>query len=72
MKLLAAVEVEVLAQALDGLGDAFVVVQIDLFVFDAAPQSLDEDVVQCATSRPSRLMAIFRFLRIPVKALLVN
>src|SRR5262245_44875529 len=50
MKPLAVVEVEIFAQALDRLGDAFVVVQIDLFVFDAAPQSLDEDVVQCSTA----------------------
>lgn len=50
MKPLVVVEVEVFAQALDCLGDTFVVVQIDLFVFDAAPQSLDEDVIQCSTA----------------------
>jgi hypothetical protein len=50
MKPLAVVEVEVFVQALDGLGDTFVVVQIDLFIFDAAPESLDEDVVQGATA----------------------
>lgn len=48
MKPLAVVEVEVFAQAGDGLGDTFVIVQVDFFVFDAAPQSLDEDVVQCS------------------------
>ena len=50
MKPLVVVEVEVLAQALDGLGHTFVVVQIDLFVFDAAPEPLDKDVVQCSAA----------------------
>lgn len=50
MKPLVVVEVEVFAQALDGLGHPFVVVQIDLFVFDAAPEPLDKDVVQCSTA----------------------
>ena len=50
MQPLAVVEVEVFVQAFDRLGDAFVVVQVDFFIFDAAPQSLDEDVVQCSTA----------------------
>ena len=50
MKPLVVVEVEVFAQALDCLGDTFVVVQIDLFVFDAAPEPLDKDVVQRSTA----------------------
>jgi hypothetical protein len=50
MKPLPVVEVEVFVQTLDGLGDTFVVVQIDLFVFDAAPEPLNEDVVQCSAT----------------------
>lgn len=50
MQALTVVEVEVLAQAGDRLGHALIVIQVDLFVFDTAPQSLDEDVVQCASA----------------------
>src|SRR3954466_7809405 len=39
------VEVEVAADRGAGLADAVVGAQIDLLVFDAAPQPLDEDVV---------------------------
>lgn len=50
MKPLAIVKVEVSAQALTGLANIIVIVQADFFVFDAAPQSLDEDVVQVSTA----------------------
>ena len=50
MKPLAVVEVEVVVQAYDRLGDACVIVQVNFFVFDAAPEPLDEDVVQCSTT----------------------
>ena len=45
MKPLAVVEVEVFVQARTGLGDTFVLGQVDGFVFDATPRSLDEAVV---------------------------
>src|SRR5260370_1077381 len=39
------IEVQITADRRAGLGHAIVASQIDLLVFDAAPQSLDEDVV---------------------------
>ena len=45
MRSAAVVEVEVAADRGAGLADAVVGAQIDLLVFDAAPQPLDEDVV---------------------------
>ena len=46
---------EVALQAAPHSGDAFVGVQIDLFVFDGAPQAFDEHVVTPAAS-PSMLI----------------
>jgi len=43
------VELEVSAQARDGLSHLLVVVQVNLLVFDRTPQLLNEDVVQCST-----------------------
>jgi hypothetical protein len=39
------VEIEIPADRIAGLADAFIGPQIDLFIFDAAPQPLDEHVV---------------------------
>ena len=50
MKPLAVVEVEVFVQTLDRLRHAFVIVQVNFFIFDAAPQSFNEDVVQGSTT----------------------
>ena len=50
MKPLAIVEVEVVAQTCDRLGHAFVIVPVNFFVFDAAPEPLDEDIVQGSTA----------------------
>ena len=41
----AIVEVEISADRATGLADAFIGSQIDLLVFDATPQPLDEHVV---------------------------
>jgi hypothetical protein len=50
MKPLTVVKPEVFSQASDGLGRVLVIVQVDLFVFDAAPEPFDEDVVQRTAS----------------------
>ena len=50
MKPLTIVEIEISSQAFDGVGDGFVIVQVDLFVFDATPKPLDKDIVQGSTS----------------------
>ena len=44
------VEVEVPFQATIKIGSRFVVLEIDVFVFHAAPQAFDEDVIQRATA----------------------
>jgi len=41
----AVVEVQISADRYEGLGHAVVAFEINLLVFDAAPQPLDEDVV---------------------------
>jgi hypothetical protein len=41
----AVVEVQVMADRTAGLADAVVGLQIHLLIFDAAPQSLDEDII---------------------------
>src|SRR5258708_2424855 len=41
----AIVKVEVTADRVPGLADAFVSPQIHLLIFDAAPQALDEDII---------------------------
>ena len=50
MKPLTIVKSEIFSQARDGLGRVLIIVQVDLFVFDAAPESFDEDVVQRSTA----------------------
>jgi hypothetical protein len=73
------VEAEPGADAGLGLDDRRIGVEVDLFVFEAAPQPLDEDVVHAAAPglRRGRLlpsiliMTPFRF-RVPVKSSLVN
>ena len=47
---LVVVEVEVAAEAVGRLRHALVVPQVHVLVLDAAPQALDEDVVEAATS----------------------
>src|SRR4029077_9257370 len=62
-----------------GLGDTGIGVEVDLLVFEAAPQPLDEDVVRVAAPRlrggrllPSMLMVIAWRFRVSVKSSLVN
>jgi len=73
------VEAEPGAKAGLGLSEARIGIEVDLFVFAASPQSLDEDVVHAATPRfregrllPSMLMVIAWRFRVPVKPSLVN
>src|ERR1700680_1911140 len=62
-----------------GLGDTGIGVEVDLLVFEAAPQPLDEDVVHVAAPRlrggrllPSMLMVMAWRFRVSVKSSLVN
>src|SRR6266511_2997924 len=50
VKPLTIVKSEIFSQARYGLGRVLVIVQVNLFVFDAAPESFDEDVVQRSTA----------------------
>lgn len=50
MKSFVVLELEVFAQALDGLGDAIIVLQVDFLIFDTAPEPFNEDVVRCSTA----------------------
>src|SRR6266542_1000878 len=45
VKPLTVIKTEIFSQAGDGLGRILVIMQVDLFVFDAAPEPFDEDVV---------------------------
>ena len=79
MLALLVVEVEPSADAGLRLGDRRIGVEVDLFVFEAAPQPLDEDVVHAAAPRfregrllPSMLIATSCRFRVPVKSSLVN
>ena len=57
-----------------GLGDAGIGVEVDLLVFEAAPQPLDKDIVHVAALAPlpSMLIVIAWCFRVPVKSSLVN
>ena len=46
MKALPIVELKISTQARDGLRRGFVITDVDVFVFDASPEPLNEDVVQ--------------------------
>src|SRR5262245_53021373 len=46
MQTLSIVELEISAQAGDGLWRRFVITDVDVFVFHAAPEPFDEDIVQ--------------------------
>jgi len=50
MQTLSIVEPEISAQADDGLGHGFVIFDVDVFVFDAAPEPFNEDVIQRTAS----------------------
>ena len=45
MKSLHIVEEEVCGQAIAGLGDRLVVVEIDLLIFDRPPETFDKDII---------------------------
>jgi len=47
---LALIETKISSQTLNRLRHGLVVVQINLFVFDASPEPFNEDVVQCAAA----------------------
>jgi len=65
------VKVEIAANRSTRLADAVVSPQIDLFVFDAAPQPLDEHVIPQAPL-PSMLIAMALSASTPVNAAPVN
>jgi len=67
----AIVEVEISADRAAGLADAFISSQIDLLVFDATPQPLNEHVVP-PSPLPSMLMAMPWLASRPVNAVPVN
>ncbi len=46
MQPLPIVELKISTQARDGLRHGFVITDVDVFVFDASPEPLNEDVVQ--------------------------
>ena len=46
MKALPIVKLKISTQARDGLRRGFVITDVDVFVFDASPEPLNEDVVQ--------------------------
>src|SRR5262245_30374029 len=50
MKALPIVELKISPQACDGLRRGFVITDVDVFVFDASPEPLNEDVVQRSAS----------------------
>ena len=50
MKALTVVEPEVFSQAIGGLEHVLVIVQVFLFVYAAAPEPLDEDVIHRSTA----------------------
>lgn len=50
MESLAIIEIEISSQTFNRLRHGLVVVQINLFVFDASPEPLNEDVVRCTAS----------------------
>src|SRR6185437_7314966 len=73
------VEVQPGANAGLGFGHCRISVEVDLLVFEAAPQSLNEDVVHAPAPRlrggrllPSMLIMIPCRFRVPVKSPLVN
>jgi hypothetical protein len=67
----AIVEVEITADRRAGLGHAVIGLEIHLLVFDASPESFDEDVV-APRPLPSMLMAIPLLASTPVDAAPVN
>ena len=50
MESLAIMETEISSQSINRLRHGLVVIQINLFVFDASPEPLNEDIVQCAAA----------------------
>ncbi len=55
-----------------GLGDVAIGIEVDLLVFEAAPQPLDEDVVHARGPLPSMLIVTPCRFSVPVKSSLVN